>query len=172
MNFDWKKTLATVAPAIATALGSPVAGVAVSMACEALGLEESSETALRDAVATGKPDVLVRLRQIDAEFKKAMKSMDVDLEKIHASDRDSARRMAMAKGIIVQALLTFLLTGIFWWLLDALFGGAANLPETVKNIAFYAMGTLNALLIQSWNFWFGTSKGSSDKSDQLSKLMR
>jgi hypothetical protein len=37
-KLDWRKTLGTVAPAIATALGGPLAGVAVGMAAKALGL--------------------------------------------------------------------------------------------------------------------------------------
>lgn len=170
-KFDWKQTLATVAPAIATALGTPLAGVAVSMASQALGLSEESEEALANAVRGGDPATLAKLKEIDASFKVQMKELDVRLEEISANDRASARTLAAAKGIVVQAVLTFILTFVFSWIIWALFEGKTGLDERTENIAFYAMGTLNGLLIQAWNFWFGTSKGSKDKTDYFERFL-
>ncbi len=107
---DWRKTLATVAPAIATALGGPLAGVAVQMAGKAIGLSDGcTESDVESAVLSGNPDVLVRLREVNAQFEKDMAALGVDLERIHAGDRDSARQMAIAQGTIIQAILSAIL---------------------------------------------------------------
>ena len=107
---DWRKTLATVAPAIATALGGPLAGVAVQMAGKAIGLSDGcTESDVEAAVLSGNPDVLVRLREVNAQFEKDMAALGVDLERIHAGDRDSARQMAIAQGTIIQAILSAIL---------------------------------------------------------------
>ena len=107
---DLRKTLATVAPAIATALGGPLAGVAVQMAGKAIGLGEgATEGDVEAAVLSGNPDVLVRLREVNAQFEKDMAALGVDLERIHAGDRDSARQMAIAQGTIIQAILSAIL---------------------------------------------------------------
>ena len=107
---DLRKTLATVAPAIATALGGPLAGVAVSMAGKAIGLSDGcTESDVEAAVLSGNPDVLVRLREVNAQFEKDMAALGVDLERIHAGDRDSARQMAIAQGTIIQAILSAIL---------------------------------------------------------------
>ena len=107
---NWRKTLATVAPAIATALGGPLAGVAVQMAGKAIGLGEgATEGDVEAAVLSGNPDVLVRLREVNAQFEKDMAALGVDLERIHAGDRDSARQMAIAQGTIIQAILSAIL---------------------------------------------------------------
>lgn len=87
VSFDWKRTLATVAPVLASAFGGPMAGVAVSMAGKALGLDNATEQDIAEAVASGSPDVLVKLREVDTQFKLEMKRLDVDIERIHASDR-------------------------------------------------------------------------------------
>lgn len=169
---SWKKTLAAVAPTIATALGTPLAGLAVAMACEKLGLSENTEDALAAAVSGANPEQLAKIKEVDASLKVELKRLDIRLEEIASEDRASARHLAEAKGIVVQAALTFIMTFAFSYILWVLFEGRTGLEERTENIAFYAMGTLNGLLIQAWNFWFGTSKGSKDKSEQLESLQR
>lgn len=169
---SWKQTLATVAPAIATALGTPLAGIAVSLACEKLGLSEHTEAALASAVSGANPEQLVKIKEADAQLRIDLKKLDIRLDEIAAEDRASARHLAEVKGILVQALLTFMLTFAFAWILFALFEGKTGLDDRTEDIAFYAMGTLNGLLIQAWNFWFGTSKGSKDKGEQMERLTR
>ena len=43
MDFDWKSVVGTVAPTIATALGGPLAGVAVSSLAAAFGLSSDAD---------------------------------------------------------------------------------------------------------------------------------
>jgi hypothetical protein len=165
---DWKKTLATVAPTIARVLGGPLAGVAVSMATKALGLPEgATEADLEAAVLSGNPDVLVRLREVNTQFEKDMKALDIDLEKVHAGDRDSAREMAKSKGILVQALLTILFCGLFSLIVSQIFTGQEVVHSSMRDIANFLLGTLTGILLQQMNFWFGSSSGSKEKTQKL-----
>jgi len=169
---DWRKTLATVAPAIATALGGPLAGVAVQMAGKAIGLSDGcTESDVEAAVLSGNPDVLVRLREVNAQFEKDMAALGVDLERIHAGDRDSARQMAIAQGTIIQAILSAILGFGFAYVLLSIFEGRFSIDPAMHDIAIYALGTLNTLLVQVFNFWFGSSQGSKTKSDTMAKAL-
>ena len=89
--------IGSVAPTIATALGGPVAGMAVKALSGALfGHEDGTEEDIQAALANPTGDQLAALKKIDADFKTQMKSLDIDLERIAAGDRDSARQMQIA----------------------------------------------------------------------------
>ncbi len=86
--------LGSVAPTLATALGGPLAGLAVKSLSKALlGAEDFSEEAVMEAMATASPEQLAAVKKIDADFKVQMKSLDIDLERIAVDDRKSARDM-------------------------------------------------------------------------------
>ena len=88
--------IGSVAPTIATALGGPVAGMAVKALSGALfGHDSATEEEIQAALANPTADQLSALKKIDADFKVQMKSLDIDLERIAAADRDSARQMAI-----------------------------------------------------------------------------
>ena len=121
--------LAQVAPSIATALGGPLAGVAVKTLSSALfGHEEGTEEQVAEAMANASPEQLSAIKKIDADFKVRMKELDIDLERIAAGDRDSARQMNMAnKDWVPKALAVFITFGFFGVLIWMLVFG---LPKT------------------------------------------
>ena len=92
---DLLKIVGAVAPTIATAIGGPLGGMAMKVVAEVLGLPaDSSEKDVSRAMAAATPDQLLALKQADQDFAVRMRELDIDLEKIAASDRDSARRRA------------------------------------------------------------------------------
>lgn len=115
-----------MAPTIATALGGPLAGTAVTvLSREFLGNDTATEDQIEAAIVSASPDQLIRLREIDKEFKRQMRSLNVDLARIAADDRNSARDMAirgssehMRPQIIFSLLFIvgyFVLIGLFFW---------------------------------------------------------
>lgn len=170
-KFDWKGTLGKVAPALATALGGPMAGVAVGMAAQALGLTEgATEDDLAVAVASGNPDTLLKLRQCDADFKLKMKELGVKLEEINASDRASARDMAAKTGIQPQVVLATIYVLGFVLLLVALFSGQIEIADSMREPAMILLGALIAGNEQIRNFFFGSSSSSKEKSKTIATL--
>ena len=168
-DFDWKRTLATVAPVLASALGSPMAGVAVKMATDALGFNNGSEDDLAMAVASGDPQVLATLKQVDNEFKLEMKRLDVEIQKLDVKDRASARAMGVAKGFMPQVVLSSIFVCGFIYVLGVLFQGE-SVNESMMEPAMYVLGILSAGIIQIMNFWFGSSSGSKDKTKAMTMI--
>jgi len=171
MKIDWKKTLGTVAPALATALGGPLAGVAVQMATQALGMGEGATQAdLEKAVLGATPETLIKLKEVDNNFELEMERAGIDLERVHAGDRGSAREMAWRTTLGPQIALAILFTTGFILVLYTLFSGEEAINSKMMQPAMYVLGILSAGMIQIMNFFFGSSSGSMQKSDMLSKI--
>lgn len=158
---DWIKTLATVAPSIATAIGGPLAGVAVKVATSALGIE-NDPNALEDALLVGDPDTLFKLKSAENDFKIEMKRLDIDLARIDGQDRNSARDMAkqnMMPQVILSTLYTVGYMIVMWYFLM----GEVSVAADVKTLFGSLLGVLTAAQVQILNFWFGSSHGSKTK---------
>jgi len=171
MDFDWKKIVGSVAPTLATALGGPLAGMATKAISSAvLGDEEGDKADIVAAIATGDTDVLVKLKAAENTFLTRMKELDIDLEKIAAGDRDSARRREIAtKDNAPKILAAVIVTGFFVVLGVIAF---VELPPGAQQPVNILLGSLTALLIQVGNYYFGSSAGSSKKNEMMSRLLK
>lgn len=165
INIDWKKTLATVAPALATALGGPMAGVAMGMATKALGLGDGAD--LEAAIIGSTPETLLKLKECDNNFRLEMERLGVDIERINAGDRASARDMAAKTSLLPQITLGALFTAGFILVLYTLFSGEEAINSKMMQPAMYVLGILSAGMIQVMNFFFGSSSGSVQKTDAI-----
>jgi hypothetical protein len=158
--------LGQIAPSIATALGGPLAGVAVKTLSGALfGHEDSTEEQIIEAMATASPDQLAAIKKIDADFKVQMKSLDIDLERISAGDRDSARQMQQnTKDSTPKILAYFITFGFFGALVWILVFG---LPQTGLEVILMMLGSLSTSWTGVVQFYYGSSAGSKAKTDAL-----
>ena len=158
---DWKKILGTVAPGLATALGGPLAGLAVQAIGSAFGIESPTPDSVEAAVRNATPEQLLVLKKADQDFKVNMRKLDVDLERIAAQDRGSARqsysttkdRMVPTLAMVIVGVLFFKVT------VDAALAGAL-------------IGYLSAKAEQVVAFYFGSSAGSKGKDDALAQSMK
>ena len=158
--------IGSVAPTIATALGGPVAGMAVKAISGALfGHDGASKDDIMTALANPTGDQLAALKKIDADFAVQMKSLDIDLERIAAGDRASAREMQKeTKDWIPRALavgVTFGFFGILFYML--IFG----LPTTGNEAMLLMLGALQTAWTGVISFYFGASSGDSAKDKML-----
>lgn len=90
MAVNWKGILSTVAPTLATALGSPIAGAAVAAIARALN-SEPTDQAISAAIQSGKPEILEALRRADQEFAVQMRKLDLDFAKL-VSDENKGQQ--------------------------------------------------------------------------------
>lgn len=91
---DWKSIVRTVAPALAAALGSPIAGVATKfIADKVLGNPDASEQDIATALTAPSPDLLIKLKESDHDFALEMKRAEIDVFELETQDADSARNM-------------------------------------------------------------------------------
>ncbi len=158
--------LGSVAPTIATALGGPVAGMAVKALSGALfGHEDGTDEDIQAALANPTGDQLAALKKIDADFKVQMKSLDIDLERIAAGDRDSARNMAISTHDWIPRVLAVGVTlGFFGIVAYILIFG---LPASGGEALLMLIGTLGSAWTGVMAFYFGSSAGSKAKTDAL-----
>ena len=158
--------IGSVAPTIATALGGPVAGMAVKALSNAFfGHGDASQDEIQAALANPTADQLAALKKIDADFRVQMKSLDIDLERIAASDRASARDMQKeTKDWIPRALAVSVTIGFFAILLYMLVYG---LPTTGNEALLLLLGALQTAWGGIIAFYFGSSSGSQQKDKMI-----
>ena len=167
---DLKKILGAVAPTHATAILGPVGGLAIQVLGDALGIDEPTQEKIADAFKSGQMtgEQIVAVKQAEQAFLVRCKELDIDLEKIHAGDRDSARGMQKETKSRIPGTLAILVTlgffGVLGWLL---IGGKPAQGGDALLVMLGALGTAWGAIVQ---FYFGSSAGSAAKNDMLAKL--
>lgn len=163
---DWKKTLNSVAPTLAAALGGPVAGAATKfLADKLLGDESASLKDVENAIIGATPETLASLKEIDNQFKIEMERLGVDVFKLEVEDKKNARENN--RNSRMPALLSVTLTIIIGALLYALFYIAP--PEAAKEPLLIILGMVVKEWANAMHYWFGTTRSSADKTRMLSK---
>lgn len=166
---DWLETLKKIAPTVAAALGGPLAGVAVTALGELFGLPEATgdriKAVIEDQQMTG--EQVAGLRQLELKLKAEELERGFRYADLEFRDRDSARSMQKATQARTPAVLTWVIVVIVLCLEGALMFGQK--PVGVSDIVLgRILGTLDTSLMMVLAFWFGTTYGSSRKTDLLS----
>jgi len=155
---DW---LAQIAPTIATALGGPLAGMAVSAVSKAIGCTPEE---VQNVISSNKLDAtqVAALQQAELELKKQAQEMSLDFAKLAVDDRKSARDMQSVTKSFIPPLLALSVTGGFFGILVGLmYGQIQHAPQI--DIMLGSLGTAWTGII---GFYFGSSASSQTK-DQL-----
>jgi hypothetical protein len=154
--------LTQIAPSIATALGGPLAGLAVTALSKALGVEEKD---VQNTIQSGKlsAEQLASIKQAELELKAKAQQLGLDFEKLANDDRKSARDLQVSTKSIVPPLLAMVVTTGFFGILFALMMGYATKSDELM-IMLGSLGTAWTGII---GFYFGSSAGSQDKDKML-----
>jgi hypothetical protein len=162
---DWLKT---IAPLIGTALGGPLGGAAAAFLADKLGIEAKTIEAVSEVLDSGKmtPDQVASVKLAEIEFKKFLETNKIDLEKVAAADRGGARTMQMATQSNVPAILTFLVTIGFFGVLGLMLHDDSVIDSPPLLIMLGSLGTAWTSTIA---FWFGTTSGSTQKTNLLAQ---
>jgi hypothetical protein len=162
---DW---LAKVLPTVATALGGPLAGVAVSFIADKLGLDDKTVEGVKAAISGATPEQLVQLKQIDADLQKFFVSQGIKLEDIAAGDRANARdREAKTGDTWTPRLLAIGVTLGFFGVLGFLM--ASGKPAQGGDALLVMLGALGGAWASIVAYYFGSSAGSAEKSALLAR---
>lgn len=172
---EWKdvgKSLLGLAPTLATALGGPagmIAGGAIKVLTGFLGLpDNASAQQVQDTLKNLSPEQWKELQLKDMEFDEQILAAGVDLEKIAASDRDSARDLQKSTGSWVPGVLIIFLTIGFFGMLILMWHKAP--AEGSKDLLLTMIGSLGTAWIAGVTFYYGSSQGSSHLKEILSKV--
>ena len=160
--------LSTVAPTVASALGGPLAGVAISAIGKVLGIDQATTESVTQAVADGKltPDHIAELRKLELQYQNDEKERGFKYSELEFKDRDSARQMQIATQSPVPAILTYLITGGFFGVL-----GWMLFDDTIVNSQpiLIMLGSLGTAWTACISYWFGTTRGSENKNVLLAQ---
>ncbi len=154
--------LEQIAPTIATALGGPLAGLAVEAVSKAIGVPaEDAKKLMDDAKLSAEQIAQVKIAEI--ELQKQAQELGLDFEKLAVDDRKSARDMQAATKSWIPGVLAIGVTLGFFGILLALMLGYAQKSDEVM-IMLGSLGTAWTGII---GFYFGSSAGSQRKDELL-----
>jgi len=163
------KVIKTVAPALATAVGGPLGGIAYRAISAVLtGSEDTPEDQLIQAAQSATPEQLLALKKAEHEFIQKMKELDIDLERIAAGDRDSARNREIQTNDwtprILAATVTVGYFGTLFWMLN-------NGVPRESEVLVYMLGVLGTTWGMIMGYFFGSSSGSQEKNGMLNRML-
>lgn len=173
MDFDWKTLIRTVAPTIASAFGTPLAGMGVSALLNVLLPADAPKPAdpedfLAKTLAGASPDLLMKIKEAEQQFKLDMKRLDVDLDKLSNEDRASARAREIAVKDRTPSILAFAVTAGFFGVLAYML--VADVPNTGHDALLVMLGSLGTAWIAVVTYYFGSSSGSQAKTNTIAAM--
>lgn len=165
---DWKSIIGVVAPTLATALGGPLAGLAVDSLGKVLGLDAPTAEKVKDAFAQGAltGDQIAQLKQAEIALQERMRELDISEQQLYANDRDSARKMQIATQSAWPGILSAITTLAVLGVIAARMTGFA-LPNDSTTVQL--IGSLTTGWGMCLAYWFGTTRGSAQKTELLAK---
>lgn len=179
MNFDWREVVSGVAPVIGGALGGPAGAAAVKiLSAILLGKRDGTEQEIAEAVSAGLPaDKIVELRRADQGFKIRMEELAAQRDKDFLSDVADARKRdttiverrgtnTRANIMIVGAVVVMLSC------LVVLVLYREKIPGEVVGIVSTIAGIAGACLRDAFQFEFGSSRGSIEKTGIIDRLTK
>ena len=156
--------LTQIAPGIATALGGPLAGLAVTAISKALNIDEKD---VQSTIEQGKlsADQLSSLKQAEIELQSKAQELGLNFEKLATDDRKSAREMQVSTKSFVPALLSILV--VCAWAIIQYFLLTHVIAQEMRELVARVLGTLDGALMLVLSFYFGGSSDSQDKDAML-----
>lgn len=167
---DFGKLIGSVAPTLATALLGPVGGLAVKVLGDALGIDEPTQEKVQEAFKSGQMtgEQVLAVKQAEQALIVRCRELDIDLERIHAGDRDSARKLQAATNSRVPGTLAILITVGFFGILIGMLGKWLTAAD--NQALLILLGALSAGFGAVLNYYFGSSSGSQAKDATIGKL--
>jgi len=161
-----KGALGVIAPTLASALPGPLGDLAKKAVTDLLGLDpEANEQEIEKALATANPEMLLKLRQADADFKLQMEQLGVDLEKLYLDDRANARARQIAVKDKTLPALAWVVMSMWAGCIAALFFFVP--PSDNKDLLLLLLGVLTGGAKDVLGYFFGSSAGSARKTEMM-----
>ncbi len=156
-----------VAPVLATAVAGPAGGAAVGWIASKLGIPDDTIEGVTKAL-TGNPELTMKLKELDLEY-----------AKLDAQDRDSARQAyatvatsehATRLEKAVVPILALGVVGLAFSLIAVLM--FVNTPQDQQQLIIFALGFITSAAGQVLSFYFGSSQGSKDKTEEIRSMLK
>lgn len=163
--------LKTALPALATALGGPFAGLAAGFIADKLGVSDKTIANVSDVLskASQSPETMLELKRIEIDFQKYLVQIGITEAELEYKDRDSARNREIQVRDNTPKILAYSITvgffGILGWII------IKGLPAGNEQVTIYMLGSLNTAWITIMAYYFGSTKGSADKTTVMAATL-
>ena len=156
---DW---LMKLVPTIATCLGGPLAGLAVTAVSKALGIDEDK---VQDVIDSGKlnADQIASLKQAEIELQRQAQELGLNFEQLAVQDRASARDLQKETKSLIPPVLSILVTIGFFGILAGLMSGKIMTSDALMLM----LGSLGTAWTGIIAFYFGSSASSQAKDNMI-----
>ena len=163
---DLLNLLKGVAPTLATAVAGPLGGIAITALANKFGVSDSVD-AVAKAIA-GDPQAAQKLADMELEY-----------AKLNAQDRDSARKAyatiatsenATKLDKMVVPILALGVVGLAFALIGVLM--FVDTPNDQQQLVIFALGFITSAAGQVLSFYFGSSQGSKDKTEDMKGMVK
>ena len=155
--------LMQIAPTIATCLGGPLAGLAVTALSKLFGVAPDQVQSMIDGNKLS-ADQIAAVKMEEIKFKEQTQALGLNFEQLAVEDRKSARDMQTNTQSIIPPVLSILVTAGFFGILAYLMVTPADTSNTPLMIMLGSLGTAWTGIIA---FYFGSSAGSRAKDQML-----
>ena len=139
------------APAIGTALGGPLGGLAVSAIAERLGVKDEVEAVTKAIKAD--PEAAMKLKQLEIEKFKAVLA-DKDSARNREATIATSEKAPLLNKLISPALALIVVSawvGIQFTLINS------TVPQEMRELVARVLGTLDGALMVILSYYFGAS---------------
>lgn len=182
MDFDWKALVKTVAPTVASAFGTPLAGMGVSALLEVLlpagePKPQDPEAYIAQRLAAATPEMMLQIKAAEQKFAVDMKTLGVNLAQIEETGRSNARDMKVR---IIQAgvwdyepLLALVVCSAFiyaeWWVFQ--YAVAVHTMEPNQAVLIgRVLGIVDAAFMALIYFRWGKTKSDETKTQTIADM--
>ena len=164
---DWKAAIGAIAPTVATALGGPLAGLAVDAVGSAFGWTDATKEKVEEAFSKGQMtgEQILALKQAEIALVAQEKELGFKFAELEFRDRQGARDMQTATRSLMPAILSALVTLGYFSILIGMMRGALKVDDSQALLIM--LGSLGTAWGAVMAFWFGSTHGSAEKTRLL-----
>ena len=168
---DWKDIKGFIgkgAPLIGSLMGGPAGGMVGSMVANALGVEANPQS-IADELKSN-PDAMLKLKELQLTHKTKFEELNLEETKAHLADRQNARQReienlkAGGSNDFMYWLAGLVVVGFFAAIGVVFF---VDMPKESEKLIYLLLGILGAEFGSVMRYFFGSSKGSADKTAML-----
>ncbi len=165
---DWKAAIGAIAPTVATALGGPLAGLAVDAVGSAFGWTDATKEKVEEAFSKGQMtgEQILALKQAEIALVAQEKELGFKFAELEFRDRDSARQRESNVKDSTNKILAYAVVGGFLAVVGGTLAGWAKVDSV---LAGSLIGYLSAKAEQVLSYYFGSTSGSAEKSRLLAQ---
>ncbi len=169
-------SIAQYAPVLGGAIGGPVGsavGLAVNALAKIFGLSPEATPDQIDQAIHQDPQAALKLRIAEMDFQLALNKQRLDETEMHLKDVQNARSRevettrATGKRDINQYVLAWVIISGFFGLMSLLI--FYETPKDQNGVVFMLFGALATGFGTVLQYYFGSSKGSAEKTELIAK---